>query len=151
MAGAANASKVFNFSIEVDGMDEFYVQEVKMPEIEVGVVEHGATNHNIKTAGGVGVSAAELKKIKPINGPDAGAWAWLNQAQDMNTGTGQLETAYKKNIIFKELGTDGSIINAWMWVGAWCSKLATSDFKRGKQDENVIETATIQVDRVVRL
>lgn len=143
-----NAAKVFQFAIEIDGLDQMLVQELKRPEVEVGVVEHGATNYNIKTAGGVAVSAAELRKIKPAVGGDKWAWDWLNKAQNMNTGQGGLASAYKKDIVVKELSPTGSTISAWLWEGAWVSKIAPSDNKRGNQNENVIETCTIQVDRV---
>ena len=68
------ASKVFNFKIEIEGIDQFLIQDVKMPEVEIGAVEHGATNYNIKTAGGVSYSDAELQKIVPADGGDR--WAW---------------------------------------------------------------------------
>lgn len=144
-----NAQKIFNFAIEIDGVDQLLIQEVKMPETEVGVVEHGASNHNIKTPGGVAVSAAELKKIKPATSSDDFVWDWLEGAQNMNTGSGGLN--YKRTVVFKELGPTGNVLNAWLWRGAWCSKHSTSDFKRGKQDENVMETATIQIDTIQKI
>lgn len=149
MAGVANSAKVFNFAIEIDGIDVFLIQEVKMPEVEIGAVEHGATNYNIKTAGARATSDAELKKIKPVNTLDNSAWSWLTAAQDDETGTGSL--GYKVNIIFKELSPTGAILNAYMWIGAWCRKVSTSDFKRGNQNEAVIETVTISIDRVKKV
>ncbi len=145
----ANTRKVFNFAIEIDGVDVFLVQDVKLPEVEIGAVEHGATNYNIKTAGAVATSDAELQKVKPVVLPDTFAWEWMLLAQNTETGTGTI--FYKRNVIFKELGPGGAILNAWMWIGAWVRKSAHSNFKRGNQNENTIETVTISVDRVKKV
>lgn len=151
MGVQANARKVFNFAIEIDGIDQFLIQDVKKPEVEVGAVNHGATNYDIKTAGGVAVSDAELQKIKPAPESDSWAWKWLNDAQNMNTGTGKLAENYKKDVVFKELGPNGTTLNAWLWVGCWVRKATDSNYKRGNQNENVIETVTLSVDRVQRI
>ncbi len=143
-----NARKVFNFAIEIDGIDQFLIQEVKKPEVEVGAVSHGATNYDVKTAGGVAVADAELQKIKPAPQSDTWAWDWLNKAQDMNTGTGALAEDYKKDIVFKELAPNGTTLNAWLWEGAWVRKCSENNHKRGNQNDNIIETVTISVDRV---
>lgn len=142
------AQKVFNFAIEIDGIDQFLIQDVKEPEIEIGAVEHGATNYNVKTAGGVAVSDAELQKIIPAATGDKWAWDWMRTAQDPITGTGQLPSQYKKDIVFKVLSPQGNTIEAYLWEGAWVRKSSKSNRKRGNQNENVIETVTISVDRV---
>jgi len=85
-------SKVFNFAIEINGIDQFLIQEVQKPSVSVQAAEHGDYNSTIKTAGGVEVGDAELKKIKPTPEGDSFAWLWLNQAQDMNLKRGGLAT-----------------------------------------------------------
>ena len=147
----ADARKVFRFKIEIDGIDEFLIQEVKRPDVEVEAVEHGATNYNIKTAGGVKVADAELKKIKPVNAGDNFSWDWLNKAQDMNTGSGGLAVDYKKDVVFRELDPQGRVTDSWLWIGCWVKKSSNSDNKRGVQNENTIETVTLSVDRVEKL
>lgn len=151
MPTPSNARKVFNFAIEVDGIDQFLIQDVKRPEIEIGSVSHGAANYDVKTAGGVAVSDAELKKIKPAPERDSWAMDWMFEAQNMNTGTGTLSEQYKRNIVFKELAPNGVALSAELWEGAWCKKTSNENYKRGNQNENVIETVTISVDRVVPL
>lgn len=146
-----NATKVFNFAIEINGIDQFLFQDVKVPEIEIGAVEHGATNYNVKTAGGVAVSDAELQKIIPAPQGDSFAWDWLSQAQNMNTGQGGLTEDYYKDVVFKELGPDGSTLNSYLWTGCWVRKIAKSNAKRGKQDENMLETVTVSVNRVEKI
>lgn len=111
--------KVFNFAIEIDGIDQFLIQDVKEPEIEIGAVEHGASNYNVKTAGGVAVSDAELQKVIPATTGDKWAWNWMRTAQDPVSGTGGLSNQYKKDVVFKVLSPQGATIEAYLWEGAW--------------------------------
>jgi len=135
--------KVFQFAIEIDGVDVALIQEVKVPEIEIGAVIHGGQNGtDVKTAGGTAVSDAELMKTRAAVGADRFAYDWLVQAQN------GLASDYKKDVVFKELDEAGNTLDAWLWEGAWCRKASPSNYKRGNQNENVIETITISVDRV---
>ena len=146
MSGTANTVKIFQFAIEIDGLDQMLVQEVKHPEVERGKVEHGAEDYNVKTAGGKSVSDAELKKLVPAPASDSWAWDWMQKAGN------SLAEDYKKDIVVKELAPDGNTtINAWLWEGCWVSKPARSDYKRGNQNENVLETVTIVVDDVKKI
>lgn len=148
----ADAKKIFRFRIEIEGMDEFYIQEAKKPEVEIEKVEHGATNYNIKTAGGVKVGEATLKKIKAANSNDDWSWDWLTKAQDMTTGSGGNSLDYKKEVVFRELAPDGvTVTDSWLWSGVWVCKVSEGDYKRGSQNENVIEEVTLCVDRVQKL
>lgn len=146
MGGVANAVKIFQFAIEIDGINQFLIQEVKMPEVERGSVEHGAEDYNIKTAGGKAVSDAELKKLVPAPEGDDWAWDWLLEAGN------SLAEDYKKDVVFKELAPDGvTTLNAYLWEGCWVKKISKSDFKRGNQNENVVETVTISVDNIIKI
>lgn len=151
MGVVADARKTFRFRIEIDGINEFYIQEVKRPDVEIEKTEHGGTNYNIKTAGGVKVGDAELKKIIAADTNDDWANKWLTTAQDMNTGTGGLAVDYKKEVIFRELDTRGRVIDSWLWSGCWVFKTSHSENKRGAQQDNVIETVSLSVDRVQKL
>lgn len=145
------ANKIFNFVIEIEGIDQMLLQEVKPPEVEIGAVPHGAFNYDVKTAGGVAVSDAELRKITMAPAGDRWAFDWMSQAQSTQTGTGGLPEAYKRNVVFKQMGANGVAVKAELWIGCWVRKSVTSDFKRGNQNENVIETVTLSVDRVERI
>ena len=54
------STKTFNFALEMDGIDQALIQEVKKPVTEVGAVKRAAGNHDIKEAGGVDVSDASI-------------------------------------------------------------------------------------------
>lgn len=139
--------KIFRFVLEIDGVDQVLIQEVKKPKVEVGVVEHGVANGKTeKTAGGTTVSDAELKKIKPEGGSDSWAWDLMIQAQ---TG---VAADYKFDAVFKELAPDGvTTLNSWLWIGCFIKSPEDAEFKKGIQNENLIETVMISVDDVERI
>lgn len=148
MAKIANPSKVSKFAVEIDGLDQFLVQECSIPTPEIAVTEHGDTNHPVKTAGLVSVGDVELKKLRVADGSDRWAWDWLNQAQDMIGGSGSLPSEYKKTIVIKQLAGDGkTTVNSWTCFGAWPSKIALSPFNRQSSD-NTIETVTLTIDEI---
>lgn len=148
MAQIANPRKVFNFRVEIQGIDQFEVQKATPPEIEVETTEHGDTNHSVKTAGRVKVGDLTLEKLKPLPNSDLWAWNWLQTAQNMTTGGGQLPLQYKRTVILKELSSDGqTTVNRWICEGCFVKKVSQGDFDRNSSD-NILETVVLSVDRV---
>lgn len=151
MAQIANTRKVFNFRVEILGMDQWELQKVTLPEVEIEAVEHGDTNHSVKTAGRVTVGDLVFEKLRPLPSADNWAWNWLNQAQDMMIGGGQLPINFKQTIVVKEMDNTGTAtLNRWVCEGCWVKKISQSDFDRTSSD-NIIETITLSVDRVRRI
>lgn len=148
MARVANPRKVFNFMIEVDGIDQFAVQVATPPTVGIEAVEHGDTNHTIKTAGRLTVGDFTVQKLKPLPSSDVWAWRWLKRAQDFKKGGGELPINYKKTIVIRELSTDNSTTaNRWILEGCWVKEVSQTDFDRMSSD-NVIETVVFSVDTV---
>lgn len=144
----ANARKAFNFRVEIAGFDQFEFQKLTLPDVEIEKVEHGDTNFKVKTAGMVKVGELKIEKLKRLPGSDPAAWLWLQQAQNMLTGGGNLAQVYKKTVIIKELGPSGlSTLNTWMLSGCWISKITQTDFSR-TDSENVIQQLEFSVDLV---
>jgi len=145
MTKVANARKVFKFVIEIAGVNQFEVQKVTRPDIEVEVTPHGDTNHDVKTAGRVKVGEMTFEKIKPLTS-DRFIWDWLISAQNVVLGTGGTAVMYKRTVIVKEIHpTTNATINRWVYGGVWCSKCSESALDRMSSD-NIIQTATLQVD-----
>ena len=145
-AKVADARKVFQFRIEIDGIDQFEVQKVTLPEVTVEQVEHGDTNHKIKTAGQVTVGNLTLEKLKRIPNSDTSAWDWLRTAQSQITGGGTLAAVYKKILIIKEMDVTGTVtINRHVCTGCWPTKISQNDLDRMSSD-NVIQTVELSVD-----
>lgn len=150
MAQVANTRKVFNFQIEIDGVNQFEVQKVTVPTPEVEAVEHGDTNHSVKTAGRIKVEDMVFEKLRPLPTTDTWAWDWLKRAQDFDNGGGELPENYKKQVVIKEMSTNNTTtVNKWIADGVWPKKISQSDFDRMSSD-NIIETITFSVDKVKR-
>jgi phage tail-like protein len=151
MAKVANARKVFQFIVEVAGVNQFEIQKVTLPEVEIEKVAHGDTNHDIKTAGRIMIGDMTWEKIRPLPQSDRFAWDWLMLAQNQLLGGGQLSLGYKRIVIIKEMDTTGAVaVNRWFCEGVWVTKVSQSDMDRLASD-NIVETITLSVDRCYRL
>lgn len=146
MAGFGNPVRTYRFRVEIDGLDQWAIQQVKFPELEVSVVEHGGGDTNIKTASKKLVGNAVLSYLKNLDGTNKlFAFNWITAC------TLGLPTAYKRNIVVKELGNDGiTTVRTEIWVGCFAKKCSRNDGDR-LADENVIESLEISVDDVIYL
>lgn len=151
MAAVANPRKIFNFTIEIDGLVQFEAQKCNIPEPEIERISHGDTNHDVKTAGRISFGDITLEKLRPVETTTDFGWTWLMQAQNPVTGGGGLPTQYKRNIVIRELEPNNvTTIAQWMVEGAWCFKTSYTGNDRLAGD-NSIETCSISVDRSYRL
>jgi len=151
MAHIANPRKVFNFRVEILGVDQFEVQKVTLPETEIESVEHGDTNHKIKTAGQLTFGDMTMEKLRPSPNSDIHFWTWLMAAQDPDLGGGVLPIGYKQVVIVKEMDSLGTFtLNSWLCTGVWVKKVSQNDLDR-TSSENIIETVVFSVDKCRRL
>jgi|TARA_R110000850_G_scaffold169326_3_gene294505 hypothetical protein len=140
--------KVFNWVIEIDGIDSFECQSVTIPSPEIGKIEHGAGGVIVKTAGMVNVGDLTFSKLKPINVGDAGAWNWMIQAQDSSTGNGNFPQFYEKDITIRSLAPDNqTTLYAWACEGVFITKIEYNELNK-TSEENLLETVTCSVDSV---
>lgn len=143
--------KVFNFVVEVEGVNQYEIQKVTLPDVEIDSTVHGGDNTDIKTPGRVKTGDLVFEKVRPAAGSDTWAWDWLMDAQNPNTGTGKLATSVKRLIIIKEMAPDGvTTLNSWAYKGCWVKKVAPGTLDRLSSD-NLIETVTLSVDKPVRI
>jgi len=153
MAHVDNPRKGFNFSIDFPlfPINPFLAQEVDIPEVEVDQVEHGDSNHSIKTGGRKKVGNIKIKKILTTTGPDNYFWDWMILVQDFIAGGGLIPTAYKRAIVITELAEDGlSVINTWDCTGCWPTKINGQSHKRLASD-NTIEELELSCDIIDKL
>lgn len=174
MAKNANPRKNFNFSIQIVGesFDPFLAQKVDVPEREIEVVEHGETNHNIKTGGRVSFGNLVMEKILTTT-PNLDAHTyfedWMASIQDPVLGGGLVPTnkaidktfGYKRDIIVYEFAESGVSItaaglpistplNVWYLKGCWPSKRDAITLDR-TASENTIERLEFSVDFVEKV
>tara|TARA_R110002020_G_scaffold54690_5_gene152277 strand:- start:3518 stop:3979 length:462 start_codon:yes stop_codon:yes gene_type:complete len=153
MANISNPRKKFNFTISIPTapIDPFLVQNVEIPEREIEVVEHGDTNHDIKTGGRVKIGMITLEKISTTTGADVYFEDWMLLVQNEVIGGGSAPAIYKKLIIITELAEDGTTqINQWTAIGCWPSKRNSISLDRTESD-NTIESVELCVDKLVKL
>jgi len=153
MAQIQNPRKKFNFSIQIvpQPINPFLAQKVVIPEVALGMVKHGDTNHDIKTAGRVEYGDVEIEKISTTSGADNYFFDWLVSCQDAVIGGGLLPNQYKRIITITELAEDGtSILNTWVLTGAWPNKINGTELSR-QDTENTMESVSICVDKIEKL
>ncbi len=148
MAQIPNPRKGFNFSVSAPGLNPFLAQEVDIPDRDNDVVEHGDTNHLVKTAGLVKPGTFKIKKIATATAADNWIWDWMFQVQDEFTGGGDLPSNYVRTITVEQFSNDGvTVINTWVLYGAWPSKVSGVNFKRTSSD-NTAEEIEFQLEQM---
>lgn len=144
----ATPVKEFQFIVEIDGVDQFELQKVSPPKVEVEVDEHGAGTHRVKTGGMAKVGNAKFEKIKLLSTGTMWAWNWLNRVVNTKTGKGGLAIDYKRTVVIKEMAPDGSYaVSKELWVGVFPVAIERSDKDR-KSSNNIIDTIELSVDEV---
>jgi len=153
MAQITNPRKKFNFSIQIvpAPLNPFLAQKVEVPEITLQAVKHGDTNHDIKTAGRVEYGDVTIEKISTTSGADNYFFDWQASCQDAIIGGGLLPEQYKRVVTITELAEDGtSILNTWVLLGAWPTKIGAMELNRLDSD-NTMESVTLSVDKIEKL
>jgi len=147
-SNVADPAKVFNFIIEINGVDSWAVQEFTPPELSIEAVAHGGANSDIKTAGRVSVGDASFNYLKPLPTITDEAYDWFKRAQDIQRGGGQLSSVYKKIAVVRELYPDNvKTAGRWILTGAWVSGISQNAFSRTSSD-NILRSVTLTVDDV---
>lgn len=153
MAQISNPRKSFNFSIQIAPapINPFLAQKVDLPEITIEQVEHGDTNHDIKTAGRVKLGNINISKIMTTSGSDNYMFDWAYSCQDAIIGGGLIPSQYKRIVIITELAEDGtSVLNTWVGMGCWPTKINGMTLDRLSSD-NSIEQVELSVDKIEKL
>lgn len=149
MAKVSNPRKSFQFGIFITGLDQFLAQEVKSPDSEFDVVEHGDTGFMVKTAGMRKVGSLTVTKIMRSDTLDSFMWNWHRQILDFATGGGDFPDNYKKHVIVEEYAPDGiTVIERREYSGVWPHKINGRDFSR-KSSENTVEQIEFCIDEII--
>ena len=153
MAQIDNPRKNFQWSIAIAPfpMNPWLAQKVNIPDISIDIVEHGDTNHDIKTGGRVKFTPIQIDKIMTTDGSDNYFFDWAASVQDSLIGGGLPPQQYKRTVTITELAEDGqTIINTWIGTGCWPSKINGIDLDRQGSD-NTIESVELCVDKLEKV
>jgi phage tail-like protein len=147
MAQVTDPKKAFQFNIFAAGLNPYAAQSVDIPDFDIDIIEHGDTDHDVKTAGRIKYGNVKIEKLRPIGLADGWVWDWIQSIRNVDTGGGQLAREYKRNISIVQLSYDNiTITDEWVCEGAWPSKLNGLNLSRVKS-ENSMETVELSIDR----
>lgn len=142
MSGYANPRKDFRFILELDGANQFLIQEVVPPEAEFDVNTHGAPANipNPETPGKVKFGDMVVKKLMPANEADRWAWDWFAEGMAGNNLT------FRKQGFLVDLGPDGnSAIQTWYLGNIWPKKIVDQARMADGSGGNLIQEITFSV------
>ena len=142
MSGYANPRKDFRYVLEIDGANQFLIQEVQLPEAEYNVNEHGAPANipNKETPGKLKIGDLIVKKLMPANTADKWAWDWFGQ------GLLGDNIAFNKQGFLIDLGPDGvTPIQTWYLGNIWPKKIAEQARMSDGSGGNLIQEITFSV------
>jgi len=142
--------KKFNFSIEIDGLDIAWFESMSELSAEVGVVEQhegGSLVVASQEPGKVKYSPVTLKAGVTDNNDLYDWWVQvIDGAGNGGTGTGEVNSEYKKNIAIVQKDRDGSELKRWNLFEAWPNKFSAGDWD-AKAEDNVMEEVTLTYKR----
>jgi len=148
-AKVPNPRKQFLFTIILPGLNPFMAQDVKLPDKEFEVVEHGDTNFDVKTAGKIKFSNLTVNRIFSAVAVDTYMEDWARRIQNTILGGGQIPSAYKVQAIVEEYGSDGiTILRTHIYSGVWPSKINGIELSR-KGSDNTVQSLEFCVDEVI--
>ena len=152
MAIVSNPRKSFNFSLTFVGVpiEPFLFQEADLPDRDIDVVEHGDTNHDIKTGGRNKVGNVTLSKLLRTTRTAESLyfWSWMDMIQNPFIGGGLTPNAYYRTLLLEEFAEDGmTVINRWEIYEAWPFKINGQNHKRQSSD-NTIEKVELACNNV---
>ena len=156
MPEVANPHKKFQFTLNIAGVGKFLAQKVTIPDMEADVVEHGDTNHLIKTPGLYKVGVLTVEQIQDGTKGGGGLpttralYDWILACQNPYTGGGKESEIYKKSATVTELDLDGNTpLQTWAFTGVWLSKINGVELSR-VDSENSMHTLEFQVDKMFK-
>lgn len=139
-AKVPNPRKQFQFRITMFGLNQFLAQEVKLPDEEFDIIEHGDTDYDVKTAGRPRIGTLTITKLEPGTGPDTFVRTYRNMVR---TG---LPSMYKKTCLIEEFAPDGrTVIDRHEYEGVWLSKINGKEFSRTSSN-NTTQSLEFSVD-----
>lgn len=148
MAFKVQPVKVFNWIIDLDGIDSFECQTCNIPVPEIEAIEHGAGGRLVKTAGMINVGDLVFSKLKPINRADNAAMEWFKKAMNSKTGNGEYPQFYEKDVSIRLLAPNNvDTLYKYELEGVWVKKIEPSELSK-TTSENFLETVTCSVDGI---
>ena len=142
MSAEFNPIKQFQWTIELDGVDQFECQKVDIPEVSLGETVHNGDGFKPKTPNGINVSDMVLHSIRQTGFTENKMWDWLFTCYDPDTGGSTQEYSDYAKIGFLKLWNPDfkTCIHKYQFK-AWPKKISSNSFDKSAS-ENIIEKVT---------
>lgn len=150
MAHINNPRKSFQFSVIIQGITPFLVQNIKLPDVDLDTDEHGDAGYKVKTAGMKNYGMLSVSKIcEALPLIDTYVWSWINTIiRNDFTGGGSIPSLYKASILVEQYGPDGAtVVQRWTFEGCWPKRINGVEFNRA-QSGNTVESIDFEIDRM---
>ena len=142
MSGFANPRKDHRFILEIDGFNQFLIEEVDPPEVEYEVHVHGAPGNipNPNTPGKMKTNDMVVKKLMPAGRPDIEIWDWFGRAMLGDN------LALNKQGFLIDLDPTSLVPVQWWYLGnIWPSKIKDQPRTSQGTGGNLIQEITFNV------
>lgn len=137
-----NPTKQFQFSLEIDGLEQLLVQEMTLPDYTVDEVEHGEGNVIFRTPGMARFGDITLSKLMKGANPDSFVDDLIRQVQDWQTGGGQPPQVYLKTLVVRVKDNTGATIKSYEFTDCWIKQKTGISLSRTTSD-NIMEEAVL--------
>lgn len=143
--GKVNPIKQFNWTIEIDGLDQFVAQECTLPDRTIDEAEHTEGNFVVRTPGLVRLGDLSLSNLKPSEVADNWAQDWFTSVQDLEEGTGQIPQLYNRNIVVRLRDNQGNTVQQYEYKDCWIKQITGLTLSKTTSD-NILEEVVITVN-----
>lgn len=134
------------FSLEINGIDEFYIQDVTLPEEEFDIVEMGKAKNepNMQIPSKYKLTDLVIKKAIQTNPSENWIPNWFERVKSGN------RAEYVEFAVLKAYGKDGKVAKRYDLGEIFPKKKAIDSFER-KSSDIVFETITFSISRFKEL
>lgn len=144
---AFEPKKIYNWVIEIDGIDAFTARSTKRPTITFGETEIPYLNLRRYIANKFEFEPINLTLYDPIDSSTARAMMdWIIRIGDPATGIRFPSASYKRDFRIKLLDGKGTVVETWQIVGAWPHTTNFGNLDYGS-DEPLMVEVSFRIDR----
>lgn len=132
--------KQFQYSIEIEGLEQFLAQELTLPDVTVDEVEHGEGNIVVRTPGMMKFGDLTVSKLVASTVSDTWASDLIRQINNPDTNTGQPVTTIFKTVVIRLKDIAGNVKKTYELFDCWI-KQKTGISLSSTTSDNIIEEA----------
>ena len=142
MAVVADPVRNFQFVIEINGLDQFLIQDISGIKKEFEKIIYNDVGADVERPGRPKTGDIQFKKI--IRAKNADNWAWEMLQSIFDGVKYSLPSDYVGTWVLKALNPDNTVARRFVLTEAWVQAVELSDLARGG-NEALMDTFTASV------